>query len=169
MPESSTPELGSIQGSWQVLGTGEMSCWIPSSVDDESYAFSRATIDNWEPIQNTEGAYNVEFTQKTTACAEFDVQGVIITGILDENHEVIIETALLKRLQMSKLKQPENSRSNDYLGISSNNRWHSGPCWDCSHDKRILENSTLQRRAVVSWDYLVEQKKPRMAVTSVED
>ena len=68
-----------------------MSCWILSSVDDESYAFSRAMIDNWEPIQNTEGAYNVEFTQKTTACAEFDVQGVIITGILDENHEVIIE------------------------------------------------------------------------------
>ena len=91
LPESSTPELGSIQGSWQVLGTGEMSCWILSSVDDESYAFSRAMIDNWEPIQSTEGAYNVEFTQKTTACAEFDVQGVIITGILDENHEVIIE------------------------------------------------------------------------------
>ena len=91
IPESFIPELGTIQGSWQVLRAGEMPCWILSSTSGSAYAFNQAIISNWSPIENTEGTYNVEFTQKNAACAEFDVQGVIVTEVLDEKQEVIID------------------------------------------------------------------------------
>ena len=84
-------------------------------------------IDNWEPIQ-TQKVHNVEFTQKTTACGNLTFRVSSLAGILDENHEAIIEIALLKRLQMSKLKQPKKLHPMIIL-VSAATTGASGPCW----------------------------------------